>query len=135
MNEIFEEVYTKDHFIEVLEALHHDQTGLAEALVEIRKIANGWAWAAECRGSYEWDDDRYQQEFGACLDAILGRIDKALSKTSQAHQVCCGTYRNVGFREKTSVQLRFDFSNRDYADFVEHMIKLATIEGHGVSHN
>lgn len=131
--ETFEEVFTKDHFIEVLEALHYDQTGLAEALVDVRRLANSWAWAAESRGSYEWDDDRYQQEFGACLDTIIGRIDAALNKTSRAHQVCCGTYRNIGFHEKSSVQLRLDFGNEDYADFVERMIKLATIEGHGLS--
>lgn len=124
------ELFTKDHFIEVLEALHRDQTGLAQALVEVKRVANAWAWAAESRGSYEWDDDRYQQEFGACLDAITNKIDAALKKTSRAHEICCGTYRHVGFHEKTSVQLRLEFENEEYADFVERMIKMASIEGH-----
>ena len=130
MPELFDEHFSRAHFVEVLEALHRDQTGLAQALLDVKKIANSYAWAAESRGSYAWDDDDYQKEFGACLDDIIGKIDQSLAKSSRAHQICCGMYRNVGLYKKEDVQLSFDFGDDNYEDFVERMIKLSTIEGH-----
>jgi hypothetical protein len=120
--------FSADHFIEVLEALHRDQTGLAKALEDIKRIAGSWWWATECRGSYEWDDDRYQEEFGHCLKTIVERIDGALKASSRAHELCCGRYRHLSQEDRTSVQMRLNFGYEDYADFVEEVIKVAALE-------
>jgi hypothetical protein len=119
------------HFVEVLEALHRDQTGLADALLAVRKLALSRSWIVEGRGSYEWDDDRYQEEFGAFLTEIVEEIDKALHKSSRAHQICCGTYRHLAIHDKGPVQMRLNFgmaAYEDYADFVEHVIKVSSLE-------
>lgn len=124
----FEETFTKDHFIEVLKALHRDQTGLAEALNKVKATALGWSWALESRGMYAWDDNEYQKEFGNCLEAILDQIESALTKTSQAHQVCCHKYRHLNFDDRTAVQLKLQFEEEQYFQFVEERIKECLME-------
>jgi len=126
----FSETFTRSHFIEVLEALHYDQTGLAQSLNELRDIACGWMWATESRGSYEWDDDRFFKEMHNCLEAIISKIDESLLKSSKAHQICCGKYRHINRSvKKASVQQEFDFGGRSHEDFVEDLIKMCVIEG------
>lgn len=125
-----ESVYTEDHFIEVLEALHTDQTGLFEALVDVERIVNSFSWLAEgARGSYEWDDDRYYQEIGHCFDEIRDRIFRAKTASSSAHQICCHRYRHVRFGDRTGVQLKFHYGFPNQAEFVEDVMKFASIEG------
>ena len=120
------ELYTKEHFLEILEALHHDQTDLAQALVDVRKIITSWSWILEGRGSYEWDDPDYQKEFGWCLDQVLNEIDNALKKTSNAHQICCGKYRHILDTDKAAVQLRFPYG-RTYQRHREDILKATTV--------
>jgi hypothetical protein len=78
----------KGHFIEVLEALHRDQTGLADALNRVLDIVNGYDWLAEGgRGSQgDWP----------LLDAIKDEVETSLRKSGRAHELCCGKYRHIG---------------------------------------
>lgn len=63
---------------ELAERLQHavdrDRYVVAAALGTIRKAINGHRWLLEGRGPYEWDDDRYRDEFA---DAIRN-IEEAL---------------------------------------------------------
>jgi hypothetical protein len=124
-----EELFTKQHFIEVLEALHRDQTGLANALADVKRLAQSWTWAVESRGSYEWDDDEYQKEFGRCLDAIIQKCDNAMHQTSKAHQVCCGKYGHVHTLPNEPVQRMLPFMKENYEDFANRLMMAATVFG------
>lgn len=59
-------------------ALNRDRTGLAAALVEIQRTAAGYFWVTEGRGPYAWDDNRYREETGHALNAILATAGAAL---------------------------------------------------------
>ncbi len=61
--------------------LNRDRTGLAKALVEVRKIACGFDWLCEGRGPYEYDDDRYRMEIGDLISQIVEMADGALSES------------------------------------------------------
>jgi len=72
------------------DVLHVDRSGLAAALYECIVIAAGWSWVPEGRGSYHWDDERYQKETGHMIDAILKHCKKALNESGKVHVECCG---------------------------------------------
>ena len=124
MNEQFD----KEHFIEVLEALHRDQTGLAAALNRVKDLVNSYSWIAESRGSYEWDDDEYMEEVGRCFDAIVQEIDQSLSRSGRSHEICCGKYRHVGRHDKFPLQRRIRMG-QFYNEVVDDLMDLALIEG------
>ena len=123
-----EEIFSKDHFVEVLEALHRDQTGLAAAMVRVGKLVDGWHWATEGRGSYEWDDSQYRKEFGRCLETISVEVKMALQASSSAHQICCERYGHVRQSPKEPVQMEFRFYE-DFDSVVDRLRKFSTIEG------
>ena len=125
--EDFEEVFTKNHFIEILEALHMDQTGMSASLYKIKEAIQGWRWATECRGCYEWDDDAFYKEFENCLDSLNEIAVKGLRDARKAHQICCNKYRHI-VRDPGPVQMELDLG-MDYGDFVEGILNLTTIEG------
>jgi hypothetical protein len=67
----------------VVDRLEHlidrDRYILAIALGHIRKALDGHRWLLEGRGPYEWDDDRYRDEFTdwlANVEASLGPLAK-----------------------------------------------------------
>jgi len=127
----FSEAFSRDHFVEVLDALHYNERSLSRVLRDIRTILRGYDWATESRGPYAYDDDGYMREFGNCIDAIDEKITKALdvAQQSEAHNLCCNTYAHIRGGDTVSVQLKFEFEEVDYIDFVEHMVKMVTIEG------
>lgn len=59
---------------ELEHAIDRDRYVVAAALGSIRTAIRGHSWLMDGRGPYEWDDDRYREEFG---DAI-SNIEKAL---------------------------------------------------------
>jgi len=50
--------------------LEYDRTKVAESVTAIKTSIRRREWLAESRGSYEYDDERYQQEFGAAIKEI-----------------------------------------------------------------
>jgi len=124
----FQEQYTKEHFIDIVEALHLDQTGLAETLSALRKVASGWSWAIEGRGAYAWDDDEYRKEFGYCLAEIDRVITDGLTRTRLAHAICCGQYGHLHRFRPEPHQLRIEF-DKSYASLLCRILKKATVEG------
>ena len=124
----FTEQFDKEHFIEVLEALHVDQTGLANSLVKIKELVEGYSWITEGRGPYPYDDDRYREEIGHCLDEISKEVNAALTKTSKAHQICCNKYGHVHRLPIIPTQRRFRMGQL-YTEFTENLMDLSLIEG------
>lgn len=56
--------------------IERDRSRVAEILQKLRSIMSGREWLREpARGSYAWDDARYQKEFGDALDAIEAAIE------------------------------------------------------------
>ena len=124
------ETFDKEHFVELLEALHKDQSGLESALLRVRHIIDGYDWLAEGgRGSHEYDSDDYYKEIGRCFEAIKEEIDVSIRKSRDfAHQICCGKYRHVGRHPKFPTQRRIRMGQL-YNDFADTVLDLALIEG------
>lgn len=60
-----------DHLEHIID---RDRYIVAHGLQAIKKVLSGYDWLSEGRGSYEFDDERYQKEFGDALDAIRGSL-------------------------------------------------------------
>lgn len=52
-----------------------DRTTLHRMVHEIDSEIKGRMWLIEGRGSYEWDDDRYRQEFGWAVQALEAKME------------------------------------------------------------
>jgi hypothetical protein len=127
MNDTFAELYTKEHFVELVEALHHDQTGLLKALRNVKSLINSWSWVIEGRGSYEWDDANYQKEFEYCIERVTGEIDTVINRRKhRGHALCCDRYRHLNSLSKDSVQLSFPFE-QSYEEHRDILLKASTI--------
>ena len=61
--------------------IHRDQTGLAAALCDVVKEASARLWVVDGRGAYAWDDDRYRQETGLALRAVIEIAKRALGES------------------------------------------------------
>ena len=76
-----------------LEAVNErDRTTVAFVWSAVLAVVRGYGWATEGRGPYHYDDDRYRQEFGCCLDGIeralapLEAIVKDLTDCPATHE-------------------------------------------------
>jgi Lar family restriction alleviation protein len=58
-----------------LAANERDRSNLALIVHNLDEEIRGRMWLTEGRGSYEWDDDRYRQEFEWAVEAILAKIE------------------------------------------------------------
>ena len=67
----------------LLAYIDSDATGLALALLKIRKHAEGFTWLLEGRGCYEWDDDRYKDEAGHALRPIIEMAKEAFPRSAE----------------------------------------------------
>ncbi len=51
-------------------AIEADRSVIADFVTRLNKAISSRFWLTEGRGSYEWDDDRYREEFHAAVTAI-----------------------------------------------------------------
>lgn len=66
--------------------LESDRTKVAECITKAKREIDSRHWITEGRGSYEWDDDRYREEFYAAAVSIrsaLEPLDKIAADWSQ----------------------------------------------------
>lgn len=56
-------------------ALERDRTKVAECVTAVKDALENYDWLIEGRGSYEWDDDRWHDEFKAASEAIAKAIE------------------------------------------------------------
>ena len=77
------EVHDHDHSrqhaiegrVEALAANERDRTRLHQVLRGIDEEITGRMWLLDGRGSYEWDDDNYRQEFGWAVKALQDKLE------------------------------------------------------------
>jgi hypothetical protein len=68
-------------------ALERDRTRVAQLVSAIRHTLGNYRWLLDGRGSYEWGDDRYRQEFvNVC--ALLERDLAGLAGTAADWSNC-----------------------------------------------
>lgn len=80
--------------VEAEAALERDRTTVAMAVTAMRDAMTRREWLLESRGPYEWDDDRYRDEFGQALKEISVPIDQ-LKKIARDWTNCPSTTREV----------------------------------------
>src|SRR5208283_3395701 len=56
-------------------ALEHDRAKVAECVTRIKKELHSYDWLITSRGSYEWDDDKWHEEFKRASEAIWEAIE------------------------------------------------------------
>ena len=57
------------------EQLEADRSAVSDGVTAITKAINSRFWLTEGRGSYEWDDERYRDEFGAAVKEIQAALE------------------------------------------------------------
>jgi hypothetical protein len=65
--------------------LESDRTAVADCITKANRELDSRYWLTECRGSYEWNDDRYQEEFlaaGLAIRAALAPMTKIAANWS-----------------------------------------------------
>lgn len=55
--------------------LERDRTKVAECLTAVKSELNSYSWLIDSRGSYEWNDDRWHEEFKRVHEAITKSIE------------------------------------------------------------
>ena len=68
----------QDEVLRVRALIHRYRTGLTEAIERMVKEAAGRLWVAGSRGPYAWDDEKYREEAGTALRAVIEIGKKAL---------------------------------------------------------
>lgn len=58
-----------------LAANERDRATLHKIVRQIDDEITGRMWLLEGRGCYEWDDDRYRQEFGWAVNALQAKLE------------------------------------------------------------
>lgn len=56
-------------------ANERDRTALHRVVRQIDEEITGRMWLIDGRGAYEWDDDRYRQEFGWAVHALQDKLE------------------------------------------------------------
>lgn len=79
-----------------------DRTDLNDAVLRLEREISSRSWLTEGRGSYEWNDDRYREEFSAASKAILEAI-APLQRMRTSWQSCPKTTEEVA---KARIDLR-----------------------------
>jgi hypothetical protein len=60
---------------EVKAVIERERTSVCVAVRALEEEVKSRSWLQEGRGCYEWNDDRYREEFGYAADAIKERIE------------------------------------------------------------
>ena len=60
---------------ELTQAIEHDRTSLCSPLESMRKALESREWLRLGRGSYEWNDDRWRDEFAEACNEIYAAIE------------------------------------------------------------
>jgi hypothetical protein len=66
---------TDPEVLRLMRVIERDRSRVADALGKIRSTIGARAWMACSRGSYQYDDARYQTEFAGALDEIAAACE------------------------------------------------------------
>ena len=67
---------------ELEEALEQDRTTVADGVAAVKEAIRKREWLRLGRGSYEWDDDRWRDEFSQAIDEIIEALKPLISVAS-----------------------------------------------------
>ncbi len=81
----------RNNFASILEA---ERTKVADAVNALKKAIRQREWLRLGRGSYEWDDDRWRDEFSAAVEEVWEAI-KPLEKIASDLKGCPKTWDDV----------------------------------------
>jgi len=96
--------------------LHTDQSGLVAGLEEVLNAVKGWRSVTVGRGSYEWDDDRYRDEFGNFLRAVDKAATDAIVRWKLWKRPCCKLLQSTTETTENQAGLARDTASRDSAE-------------------
>ena len=96
------------------QALEHDRSKVIEAVNQFSDAFARRSWLLDSRGSYEWDDDRYRDEFRGAYDELAAPIQqlKAIGKDWSN----CPTNHDEIMRARTDWQTRAETAERQLAE-------------------
>jgi Lar family restriction alleviation protein len=60
--------------------IERDRRTFADCVEAMHRVINQHSWMVDSRGSYEWDDKRYQDEFGDALTNIRAEVEKLAAR-------------------------------------------------------
>lgn len=70
-----------EEVLRLLRVIERDRTATANWIGRIEAILNSYEWLREGRGVYEYDDDRYREEFRRVGDELRAATAQALQET------------------------------------------------------
>ena len=98
----------------------HDRTRVCETVMQMIGLLRAYSWLCDSRGSYDCDDEKYQQEFGRVHDALTKALEP-LRRIAADWSNCPQTQLEIAEAKKSNEVLRFE---RDSA-----LAKLREVEG------
>lgn len=60
---------------ELSQQLEFDRTAVADAVTKVKKVLDSRYWLTEGRGSYEWNDDKFREEFTQANTEIRAALE------------------------------------------------------------
>lgn len=107
------------------EAIEHDRTEICDAVSGLRKVLQEREWLGEGRGPYEWDDDRWHNEFTATAADIreamepLVKIAADLTNSPKSHEEVIEARRNLKAELEASREVM-----KEMGDATERILRL-----------
>lgn len=103
--------------VERLHAVNEaDRSEVAAGIGDVMTAIRGREWLRLGRGSYEWDDDRWKDEFGAALDEIVEALDR-LKKIATDKTDCPTT--SLGVAQARDRMRRLEAENDRLRDLID----------------
>jgi len=97
-----------------LSAIEYDRTKVSEAVTAMKDALHQREWLKEGRGSYEWDDDRWHDEFAAAYDEIFEAM-KPLEKIAADWTLCSRDSETI-VKQRMDLQARADAAEAKVAE-------------------
>jgi Protein of unknown function (DUF551) len=64
----------RQQIVELGQQLEHDRSSICDGIKGVKEAIDGSYWLTEGRGPYEWNDDRWHEEFYAAAEEILAAL-------------------------------------------------------------
>jgi hypothetical protein len=109
---------------ELSEQLEFDRSLVADCLTNAKNAVKSRLWLTEGRGSYEWNDDRWREEFGAAANEFLKAIEP-MEKVSRDWTGCPKTGEEIAKARidlKAELERLTDLTQRDRIVLAEALI-------------
>lgn len=107
------EAATIERCEQLMHVIDRDRYIVAHGVNQIRAAIDGHSWLLEGRGPYEWDDDRYRDEFGDAVKRIEAAMEP-LRRVAWDKSDCTRiTERVIAAKEAASEMLKQPIGPRE----------------------